>query len=75
MKKKINFEWDEGKNGQNIEKHGVTFYEAQYAFADENRVILEDLSHSKYEKRYYCIGKLTDGIITVRYTHRRDIIR
>jgi uncharacterized DUF497 family protein len=28
------FEWDDFKNAQNMEKHGVSFYEAQYAFAD-----------------------------------------
>ena len=30
------FEWDEKKNKQNIEKHGVRFEIAQYAFADAN---------------------------------------
>ena len=48
--------WDEGKNQENQRKHGVSFYEAQYAFLDENRVIAEDLSHSQQEKRYYCFG-------------------
>jgi uncharacterized protein len=28
------FEWDDVKNSQNRQKHGVSFYEAQYAFAD-----------------------------------------
>jgi uncharacterized DUF497 family protein len=44
-------------------------------FADINRVILEDLSHSGEEKRYYCIGKINDGILTVRFTIREEIIR
>jgi uncharacterized DUF497 family protein len=39
------FEWDDFKNAQNTEKHGVSFYEAQYAFADPQRVIIEDLDH------------------------------
>jgi len=39
------FEWDDFKNVQNREKHGVSFYEAQYAFADPQRVIVEDLDH------------------------------
>jgi len=33
------FEWDETKNKENQRKHGVTFYEAQYAFLDTNRII------------------------------------
>ncbi len=57
MQKRVRFEWDEKKNQENINKHGVSFYVAQYAFADSNRVILEDLKHSEYEKRYYCIGR------------------
>ncbi|NLD38162.1 MAG: BrnT family toxin [Desulfatiglans sp.] len=56
-------------------KHGVSFKEAQEAFLDENRIILEDVIHSTDEKRYYCIGKVADGIMTVRFTYREDIIR
>jgi len=37
------FEWDDFKNAQNMVKHDVSFYEAQYAFADSQRVIIEDL--------------------------------
>ena len=33
------FEWDEKKNLENIEKHGLSFDQAQYAFADPCRVI------------------------------------
>lgn len=50
------FEWNEEKNIENQRKHGVSFYEAQYAFFDNHRVIAEDLSHSKSEKRFYCFG-------------------
>jgi len=72
---KSNFEWNEKKNIENQSKHVVSFYEAQFAFADENRIILEDLSHSQDEKRYYCPGKVGDGILTVRFTHRDFKIR
>ncbi len=44
-----NFEWDDVKNEQNKEKHGVSFLDAQYAFADPNRVIIEDLGHGAKE--------------------------
>jgi uncharacterized DUF497 family protein len=71
----IAFEWDEHKNSDNQEKHGVSFELAQYAFADPNRVIAEDLSHSHEEKRYYCFGKVAEGIITVRFTYRSNVVR
>ncbi len=75
MTKQTSFDWDKAKNQENIEKHGVSFYLAQHAFTDLNRVILEDLKHSTAEKRYYCIGRVTEGILTVRFTYRKNIIR
>ena len=72
---KVKFEWDENKNKENEEKHGVAFELAQYAFADTKRVIAEDLTHSHDEQRYYCFGKVEEGIITVRFTYRGNKIR
>jgi len=74
MYKKI-FEWDHIKNELNVKKHGVSFFEAQRAFLDPNRIIAEDVDHSKTEKRFYCFGKVDDEIITVRFTYRNQIIR
>ena len=72
----VTFEWDPAKDRMNREKHGVAFEVAQYAFADLKRVILEDLTHSTPdEKRYYCLGKVDDGILTVRFTYRESRIR
>ena len=75
MKKRSDFEWDNAKDRLNQRKHGVSFALAQLAFLDKNRVILEDLEHSNDEKRYYCLGKIADGILTVRFTYRRKKIR
>ncbi len=69
------FEWDPEKDLLNQAKHGVSFSGAQSAFADPDRVIAEDLSHSHSEKRYYCFGKAGDGILPVRFTYRRGLIR
>jgi hypothetical protein len=49
--------------------------EAQYAFADRNRIILGDYAHSHAEKRFYCIGKVSSGIMTVRFTYRENTIK
>jgi uncharacterized DUF497 family protein len=75
MTRKSNFDWDDHKDNLNQKKHGISFSEAQYAFGDANRVILEDLSHSSKEKRYYCLGKIGEEIVTVRFTYRNKIIR
>ncbi len=69
------FEWDDFKNVQNREKHGVSFYEAQYAFADTQRVIIEDLDHGGDEERFFCFGKVKGGVMTVRFTMRGGLIR
>ena len=69
------FDWDPAKDLANQQKHGVAFAEAQFAFADPHRVIAEDLSHGGAERRYFCIGQVGAGILTVRFTHRPGVIR
>jgi uncharacterized DUF497 family protein len=69
------FEWDDAKDRANQKKHRLSFSEAQFAFADPNRVIARDLEHSKTEERFYCFGRLNDGIATVRFTYREGVIR
>ncbi|MDP3518159.1 MAG: BrnT family toxin [Pseudohongiella sp.] len=72
-----NFEWDESKDLDNQLKHGVSFYEAQFAFLDEDRVIAEDIDHSWDEPRFYCFGlnRAGTGVLTVRFTFRDSVIR
>jgi len=72
---KVRFDWDPEKDGENRSKHGISFSDAQLAFADPRRVIAEDLSHSSSEKRYYCFGEVAGGILTVRFTYREGVIR
>lgn len=69
------FEWDADKDRENIEKHGVSFGLAQYAFADPSRVIAQDITHSRHEARFFCFGRVGEGILTVRFTYREGIIR
>jgi len=69
------FEWDDNKDDENQAKHQVSFQAAQAAFADPHRVIAKDLAHSEVEERFYCIGKADGGILTVRFTYRRKVIR
>lgn len=69
------FEWDDAKDRINRVKHGVPFPLAQMAFFDRRRVIAEDLAHGGTEPRYFCFGKVEDGIMTVRFTYRSGRIR
>lgn len=69
------FEWHEEKNLDNQQKHGIAFETAQHAFFDERRIIIRDGEHSQQEERLFCIGKVNDQILTVRYVHRDGVIR
>ena len=74
--KQIHFEWDLQKNNENIDKHGISFVVAQYAFKDPKRVIALDRKHStSKEKRYFCYGKVNNYVATIRFTLRKGNIR
>lgn len=75
MRKRTGFQWDSEKDKKNQDKHGVSFALAQLAFLDPQRIILEDLSHSTAENRYYCMGQVAEGILTVRFVYRNEQIR
>lgn len=69
------FVWDAEKEWNNLIKHGVDFQLAAEAFSDPHRKIFVDCKHSREEERLYCIGKVKDRILTVRFTYRQDKIR
>jgi uncharacterized DUF497 family protein len=71
----ISFEWDDAKNTANIAKHNVSFDEAQLAFFDPYKLVAFDALHSNEEERWFCIGKVGDKILTVRFTYRQEKIR
>lgn len=69
------FVWDPRKEKINIIKHRIDFNTAAYAFDDPKRKIFADLWHSEHEQRYFCIGKVSNKIVTVRFTRRGNKIR
>ena len=69
------FDWDTDKDVENQQKHGISLARAQYAFADPQRVIAKDITHSQAEERFYCFGEIDGGILTVRFTYRASVIR
>lgn len=71
----MRYEWDERKNRLNKSKHLVSFEEALEAFEDPNHIVLHDFHHSEQEIRYFCIGRVKNGILTVRFIRRDNIIR
>ena len=53
----------------------MSFDEAKRVFDDPERLTLFDKGHSQVEDRYFCIGKVNDGILTVRFVFRNGRIR
>ena len=53
----IKFQWDKSKNERNIEKHGISFEEAQSVFYDDNALEFYDENHSKEEDRFLLLGR------------------
>lgn len=72
---KAHVEWDDDKDKENQAKHNVSFAVAQHVFLDPHRIIVEDVNRNAEEERFYCIGRIGDGIMTVRFTYRGKIIR
>ncbi|MFH0797705.1 MAG: BrnT family toxin [Candidatus Omnitrophota bacterium] len=75
MDEKSGFIWNSGKESANIKKHGVDFVTAAKVFKDTGRKIYVDSEHSEREKRFFCVGKVADRILTVRFTYRGGKIR
>lgn len=72
----MEFEWDAGKEAENLGKHGFSFAEAVEAFLDPLGFALRDEKHSKTESRHYWVGKTSSGtVVAVRYTRRAGKIR
>ena len=53
----MRFEWDPVKAERNRKKHGVSFEEAQTAFADEHGIVIDDPEHSEDEERFVAEAK------------------
>jgi uncharacterized protein len=74
----LRFEWDARKSASNARKHGVTFQEAQSAFADPDGKVIDDPDHSDEEDRYVLLAfsyalRLLVVVHTLRGTS--DVIR
>ena len=52
----MRFEWDPRKAAKNVQKHRVSFEEAETVFYDENALVLEDPGPSDQEERFVIIG-------------------
>jgi uncharacterized DUF497 family protein len=69
----MKFEWDPNKESINIKKHGVTFEQAAYVFADQFSLSMFDDEHSDQEERWVILGKSNNEmILLVIHTFRNS---
>jgi len=52
----LRFDWDPRKAVANLQKHRISFEEAQTAFLDEDALVIEDPDHSEEEDRFILLG-------------------
>jgi hypothetical protein len=68
-------EFDPVKEATNLAKHGVDFSTVPKVFADPQRMIVPNETHSFDEPRFYAVGHDGHGVLTVRFTLRGETIR
>ncbi len=70
------FEWDEGNETKNKEKHGVEIRECEEVFMNAPHIIWRDKKHSTTEERFIILGKTNIGReLHIVYTVRHQKIR
>ena len=72
----MRFEWDPGKAGTNLRKHGVSFDEALSVFDDPLGITYPDPDHSDDERRLVSFGYSSSSrLLVVSHTERADTLR
>lgn len=74
------FQWDEAKNRRNIEKHGISFEEAQEVFSDGYALTWPDDRFEYGELREITIGQIllesiSTSVVVVIHTDRAGDVR
>lgn len=68
-----NFEWNPGKEKENLYKHNVAFDEAATVFKDSGANSLFDADHSNTEERWITIGLSEKGrLLIVIHTYQEE---
>ena len=69
----ISFSRDKKKARENLEKHKISFEEAQTVFSDPNARMIFDMKHSSDEERFILLG-ISSGLrlLVVCHCYRED---
>ena len=62
-------EWEQERDTANQRQHGVAFEDAQWAFFDVQRVIVEEAAAIGQVPRRFCLGRVGGLVLCVRFHH------
>jgi uncharacterized DUF497 family protein len=70
----LRIEWDSAKARTNLQKHGISFDEAETAFADDFALVLPDPDHSSAEEERLLLIGLSAAlrVLVVVHCERAD---
>lgn len=70
------YEWNDDKARTNVQKHGISFFEAMEVFDDPFVKHIRDARFTGSEERWYAIGRIPgDKLLVVWYTDREKLVR
>ncbi len=61
----MKFEWDANKNITNLEKHGISFEDAQEVFLDPLHLSILDQRYNDFDERWITVGQIIASMIVV----------
>ena len=71
----MEFEWDERKNQECIQKRGISFKRASLVFDDPDRIERVDVRYDYGEERIIVLGRSAGRLLYVVYTWRGNTRR
>ena len=70
----LQFEWDENKRQQNIDKHGIDFIDTQELFNGSPFILQSPQDHN--EERFIALGKINNDLpVAIIFTLRNKKVR
>jgi uncharacterized DUF497 family protein len=70
----MKYEWDKKKNQLNLEKHGLSFEDAELIF-ESKTITFRDDRENYGEERFITLGELKKRVVVVVHTQRNLVTR
>ena len=71
----VEFQWDEKKNRENLQKHGLSFEDVDLVFLSPDKITAETTRQEMSERRWTDVGEVFGRVLILVYTRRGKAIR